>query len=110
MSLVALLTKGFKTAQQRIQHYGDHGHKVGAASDGQYEQMADRFIGTPISKYVLQSRRPRENDLIRYNPMTNEFGVMDQFGYIRTYFKPHTGDHWLPRNLDYYFANAVLWS
>lgn len=107
---MALITKGFKTAQQRIQHYGSHGHKVGAANDSQYEQMADRFIGASLPKYVLQSKRPRENDLIRYNPKTNEFGVMDQYGFIRTYFKPNTSDHWLPRNLDYYFANAVMFS
>lgn len=106
-----LITKGFKTAQQRTQHYGNHGAKVGAASENQYEQMADKFIGfNPLPKYTLQSKRPRENDLIRYNSMTNEFGIMDKDGYIRTYFKPSTSEHWLPRNLDYYFANAVLFT
>jgi pyocin large subunit-like protein len=97
--------------QQKLQHFNDHGSKVGAANANQYEAMADKFIGfTPLPKYNLQSKRPRENDIIRYNPMTNEFGIMDSSGYIRTYFKPNTSDHWLPRNLDYYFANAVMFT
>jgi len=108
---VPLKTKGFKTAQQRLQHYGDHGHKVGAASDGHYERMADSFLTiSPLPKYILQSKRPRENDLIRYNVMTNEFAILSKEQYIRTYFKPNTSDHHLPRNLDYYFANAVMFT
>lgn len=106
-----LVTRGFKTAQQRIQHYGSHGRHVGATSDAQYEQMADRFLTiAPLPKYILQSKRPRENDLIRYNVRTNEFAILARDGYIRTYFKPNTAAHDLPRNLDYYFANAVMFT
>jgi pyocin large subunit-like protein len=97
--------------QQKLQHYNDHGAAVGAANANQYEAMADRFIGfNPLPRFHLQSKRPREEDLIRYNPMTNEFGIMDKNGYIRTYFKPNTSLHMLPRNLDYYFANAVMYT
>lgn len=103
-----LLTRGFRTGQQRLQHYGDHGSDFGAASDSEYEALADAFIGGRPPRYTLQSKRPRDNDLIRYSPVTNEFAVLSGDGYIRTYFKPDIGDHQLPRNLDYYFANSVM--
>lgn len=104
-----LLTRGFRTAQQRLQHFGDHGTDFGAANENDYESLADAFLGTPQPpRNTLQSRRPRENDLIRYNPLTNEFGILSFDGFIRTYYRPDTAQHLLPRNLDYYFANSVM--
>lgn len=103
-----LITKGFKTPQQRKQHFADHGKQFSAADDAQYEAMADTFIGAPLAKFMLQSKRPYKNVLVRYNPMTNEFAMLGADGHIKTYFKPSTADHWLPRNLDYYFANSVM--
>ena len=103
-----LLTKGFRTGQQRLQHFGDHGADFAATSDADYEARADAFIGGKVPKYTLQSKRPSNNDLIRYSPATNEFAILSFDGYIRTYFKPDIGDHQLPRNLDYYFANSVM--
>ena len=103
-----LITKGFKTAQQRKQHFADHGKQFAAASEMQYEAMADNFIGAPLGQYMLQSKRPYKNVLVRYNPKTNEFAMLGHDGYIKTYFKPNTSEHWLPRNLDYYFANSVM--
>lgn len=103
-----LITRGFKTAQQRTQHFADHGRDFFAANEAQYEAMADRFIGAPLPRRILQSKRPYRNVLVRYNPFTNEFAMLAPDGYIKTYFKPTTTDHGLPRNLDYYFANSVM--
>ena len=57
---------------------------------------------------TLQAKRPYKNVLVRYNPFTNELGVLGSDGYIKSYFKPATAAHGLPRNLDYYFSNAVM--
>jgi pyocin large subunit-like protein len=105
---VSLTTRGFKTAQQRTQHFADHGRDFFAADEAQYEAMADRFIGGPLPHRILQAKRPYRSVLVRYNPFTNEFGMLAPDGYIKTYFKPKTTDHGLPRNLDYYFANSVM--
>jgi filamentous hemagglutinin len=105
---VPLITKGFKTTQQRAQHFADHGKQFFAANETQYEAMADRFIGVPLPKMILQAKRPYRNVLVRYNPFTNEFAMLAPDGYIKTYFKPTLADHGLPRNLDYYFVNAVM--
>lgn len=103
-----LITKGFKTAQQRKQHFADHGKHLFAADEAQYEAMADRFIGAPLPPKMLQSKRPYKNVLVRYNSFTNEFAMLAPDGYIKTYFKPNTADHGLPRNLDYYLTNSVM--
>jgi pyocin large subunit-like protein len=105
---VPLLTNGFRSNQQRLQHFCTHGADFGATYDLHYQNLADAFIGGRPPKYTLQSKRPRDNDLIRYNPVTNEFAILSYDGYIRTYFKPDIGDHQLPRNLDYYFANGIM--
>jgi len=102
------LSLRFKTTQQRIQHFGDHGGDFGAANDAHYQSLAAAFLGGSPTRTTLQSKRPRESDIIRYNPTTNEFGIISYDGYIRTYFKPDIAEHLLPRNLDYFFANSVM--
>jgi pyocin large subunit-like protein len=43
-------------------------------------------------------------DIVRFNPVTNEFGVARADGVIRTYFKPDPAVHGFPTNLDYFKA------
>lgn len=105
---MSLITKGFKTSQQRKQHFADHGKDFFAADEIQYEALADKFIGAPLPKMILQAKRPYRNVLVRYNPFTNELAVLGSDGFIRSYFKPSIFRHRLPRNLDYYFSNAVM--
>ena len=59
---------------------------------------------------MLQCERP-QGDLVRYDPSTDEFGVLGADGYIRTYFvavpcasmPSGTRDcHNEPTNLDYF--------
>lgn len=97
----------FATANKRLQHFGNHGVEFGASDEFHYERMADAFITGPKQHNTLECKRPRENDIIRYNFMSNEFGVLSYDGYIRTYFKPDPLGHHLPRNLDYYLVNSV---
>jgi pyocin large subunit-like protein len=43
-------------------------------------------------------------DIVRYNPITDAFGVMDAAGAPRTFFKPDPIIHGYLTNLDYFHA------
>jgi pyocin large subunit-like protein len=97
----------FASQTKRREHFGKHGAEFGATNEVDYERLADAFLTAPKTPEIWECRRPRENDVIRYNHTTNEFGVLSSVGRIRTYFKPDVAEHTLPRNLDYYLVNCV---
>ncbi len=101
-------TLGFRTAHKRTDHFLDHLADFGVIAESDYESLADAFLGGPKSAATLECVRPRENDIIRYNPITEEYGVLSFDGYIRTYFIPDPAEHGLPTNLDYFYANCAL--
>ena len=49
--------------------------------------MADNFLTSPKAVGVLEKVRPN-GDILRYDPVTNSFGVISSNGAIRTYYKP----------------------
>ncbi len=102
-----LLTKGFNTAGDRLQHWGDHhaDFEPPPCSETDYEARADRFLGGPKPSHVLECPRTMNNGKIRtcrYDPDTNEYGVLSADGRLLTYFKPKTAIHRLASN-EYYF-------
>jgi filamentous hemagglutinin len=51
------------------------------------------FLHAPPAGTLTKVRA--NGDILRYDPSTNIFGVMDQFGSPRTMFKPTDGiDYW----------------
>jgi hypothetical protein len=86
------------------QHYADHGTDFGAKSAAEYELQANRFLNDPKPPGVLEKTRPGSGDIVRYNPTTQEFGVVKPDGTIRTYYKPDPAIHGKPTNLDYFNA------
>jgi filamentous hemagglutinin len=97
----------FASTRKRREHFGKHGTEFGLTNEIDYERLADAFLTGPKTPEILECRRPRENDVIRYNYSTNEIGVLTAFGVIRTYFKPDPAEHYLPHNMDYYLVNCV---
>jgi hypothetical protein len=81
------LTRGFADRARRLTHYGDHAKDLGATTDVQYEYMADVFLGSPAPVGAFECHRP-QGDLVRYDPATNELGVLSAAGIIHTYYKP----------------------
>jgi hypothetical protein len=81
------MTNGFLDETLRLSHYGDHASDFGATSDIEYEQMADRFLGGPKLPGVFECTR-KKGDIVRYDPATNELGVLSSSLIIYTYFKP----------------------
>jgi pyocin large subunit-like protein len=82
-----LCTKGFESVAQLNRHFSEHGDDFGASNPNEYEQMADDFLGVDKPQTVHECARPGGSKL-RYDPVSEAFGVIDGFGIIRTYFKP----------------------
>lgn len=97
-------TSGFDPAELP-DHFTKHGAEFGAATAQIYEQMADIFFGGPTPATTHECVRSR-GDVVRYDTGTDEFGVVDRNGIIRTYFKPDPRRHHKPTNYDYFLAEC----
>jgi len=89
------LTKGFQDDARRLTHYADHANDFGATSEIDYEHMADEFLSGAKPPGAFECTR-KKGDLVRYDPSTNELGVLSKDSYIRTYFKPKFCSHATP--------------
>lgn len=78
----------FRSKSQLQSHFEKHGHEMNASSEQEYLEMANRVIQ---SEDALYKREKEDNDHIYYIVSTNEFVVLSQDGYIRTYFLPSAG-------------------
>jgi len=96
---------GSKFADQAklYDHFARHGSDFGAKNALDYQAQADRFLTVSKPVGVLEKVRPN-GDIVRYNPVTDEFGVMSRGGSIRTYYKPDPAVHGKGSNLDYFNA------
>src|SRR5262249_35143011 len=93
-------TQGFGNDQALQEHFGKHvlklGEFPGCADEDAYEVLADTFLGQPPAPDVWEAVRLSNRDLIRYNPNTDEFGILRADGFIRTYFRVLLGNHRFP--------------
>jgi hypothetical protein len=80
-------TKGFLNPRQLNRHYASHGEEFGANSATEYQAMADLFLGGARFPPIEECIRGK-GDIVRFNPITDEYGVLDSSRTIRTYFKP----------------------
>ena len=74
-------------SRQLGMHFSKHGSEFGAADAGDYEQRADAFL-TGVRPAHVQECRRSGGDVIRFDPMSDEYGVIDSTGTVRTYFRP----------------------
>jgi filamentous hemagglutinin len=93
----------FASDGQLQDHFNRHGGDFGARTAAEYEARANTFLNGPRGPGVLEKTRPN-GDVVRYNPATDEFGVVKPDGTIRTYYKPDPARHGRPTNLDYFNA------
>jgi pyocin large subunit-like protein len=88
-------------------HFTKHAADFGATSEAAYEAMADTFLGSPLAPPTRECIRGISKDIVRYNPVTNEFGVLARNGMIRTYYKPNPRNKVkYPTGLDYFRAEC----
>jgi pyocin large subunit-like protein len=93
----------FANDAKLLDHFARHGADFGASTPAEYEAMADRFLTGDLTEGGLEATRPNSGDLGRFNPATDEFGVLKSDGLtIKTYYKPDPAVHGFPTNLDYF--------
>ena len=96
------LTKGFGNPLDASDHFTKHGARLGIADESTYLEKADHFLGSPKTPTAHEFRRPWNDDLLRYDPTTDEFGVLGKSGYIKTYYKPDPTTHGFQTNWEYF--------
>jgi pyocin large subunit-like protein len=94
-------TRGFRDPGYLADHFLRHGIDVGATNETEYELLADSFLGAPLAPGVQEGFR-RNGDILRYNIITEEFGVLSRDGFIKTYYKPNPSIHGEATNLQYF--------
>lgn len=82
-----LHTRGFLNTRQLNRHFVEHGTEFGLATMTEYEDAADVFLGGMKPPHVVECTRSR-GDRVRFDPISDAYGVLDVNGVIRTYFKP----------------------
>jgi hypothetical protein len=96
-------TKSDSAAANALRHFNDHGADFpGLNNSLEYVADAQSFLRSPPSGTLTRLRT--NGDVVRYNPGSNTFGVMDSSGAPRTYFRPDPAQHGYPTNLDYFNA------
>lgn len=82
--------KGNSTLQD---HFNRHGSDF--SSPEAYRSSASNFLEKPPTS-TTQSFVTNEGTYFRYDSLTNEFGIMNNYGGVSTYYKPPTGiTYWL---------------
>lgn len=88
----------FRNERLLKDHFSKHGSEFEGDFDYRtaedYEKGASDVINNPDALYKLESE---DNDHVYYIEETNEFVVLSQDGYIRTYFRPSAGKKYFDR-------------
>lgn len=99
-----LLTKGFfqNEADELGEHFDKHVIRQKEfphiTTENEYLEEADLFLGGAKNTDTEEHIRTTDGALLRYNRKTNVFGVLGSDGYIRTYYKPSSGEKYFRRN------------
>jgi hypothetical protein len=84
-------------------HYAKHGDDFGAESIEEYASQADDFLTGDRGLGTLELVRS-DGTVVRYNPDTDEFGLVSPDGVIYSYYKPDPAEHGYDTNLEYFNA------
>ncbi|MCR5322043.1 MAG: hypothetical protein K6E85_01990 [Lachnospiraceae bacterium] len=84
----------FRSNKLLTQHYEKHGIEMGFDSKESYEKAASDVINNPAA---LHKTEAEDGDYVYYIEETNEFVILSQDGYIRTYFLPSAGKAYYDR-------------
>jgi filamentous hemagglutinin len=95
-------TNGFRPGSA-LSHWGFHAHEftVRPSDAAVYEMMADAFFGARLPG-VAEAQRRGNGDLVRFDPWTDHFGVLDKNGHIKTFYKANPAIHGERTNADYF--------
>jgi hypothetical protein len=83
-------TACFRNSDLRNEHFGWHKIDFGVSTIIEYEIRADRFFAKIKTAGIFECKSNRNvEDTVRYDPVTNEFGVITKNRIIRTYYTPY---------------------
>jgi len=85
---IELTNYWFRTKSLRDSHYEKHGIEMGFESPEAYIEAANRVICNPNALHKLEAE---DNDHVYFIEETNEFVVLSQDGYLRTYYIANGG-------------------
>jgi len=85
---IELTDYGFRNKKLRDSHFDKHGIEMGFETVEDYIEAANRVISNPDALHKLEAE---DNDHIYFIEETNEFVVLSQDGYIRTYYIANGG-------------------
>lgn len=74
----------FKHRYDLERHFARHGQEFRAATADEYESLAEAFMMGPLRDGVRECVRAN-GDLVRFDPRTNEFGILSTSGCIATF-------------------------
>jgi hypothetical protein len=72
-----------------------------------YETRAGSFLGGPQGLTTLHHVGTLGGDVLRFDTVTEEFGILSARGTIRTYFRPDPMIHGLATNLAYFLQECA---
>ena len=91
----------FPSQESLANHFYKHGPEFNATSSADYVRKAEAFLLGPLPAGVLECAQS-QGHYIRYNPTTDEYGVLARDRVtILTYNRPTRGLN-LPRGLRYF--------
>jgi hypothetical protein len=108
--VVPLLTRGFYTAADLSEHFEKHvtiQKEFTVTTEAEYLKLADKFLGESLNTATTyECQRVRRDgslgDKIRYNRITQEYGVLSVDNRIRTYFIADPAVHGFRTNFVYF--------
>lgn len=89
---------GFADDALLAEHFGNHGDEFGSASAKAYESAAKNFMKSPNTGNIQMNLRPN-GEVVKYDTISNTFGVIKQDGTIKTFMKPDDAGAYYRRDL-----------
>jgi pyocin large subunit-like protein len=95
-------TLGFVDRKSLAHHHQRHRAEFGWISEERYAADADTFLGSPLDPATQFEGRRKNGDVVRFDQVTNEFGILSSDRHIVSYFKPDLRTHGKASNLEYF--------
>jgi pyocin large subunit-like protein len=90
-------SRGFRNRARLEEHYQKHGAEFGRVTIEDYLVMAQALRDAPVGGDVLETVRPSDGVISRFDRATGAFIAVDRDGTIRTFFKPNDGEAYFRR-------------
>ena len=86
--------------ERLLDHLDRHGKDFGFTTEEEYLQGARRFFEKPLTP-TTEAFTSNQGWYFRYDTATNEFGLINNYGGISTYYKPDIPNYWSKQIQDY---------